>query len=548
MKAETDIIQSEKTWQNAFDDQEFSQRLVTEYLPKYLNTCRWFANKSSTIKHYTIDDVLTIDTAAGPTHIIVLEIITSRGNSESYLIPIYFLEYESKYASEKSGEDRICDLKMGGKEGCLVEATSFEFFRKAIFEHVLEGAVIPNHDGQLDFHRSRTLSYAKNSIKYENSRLLGLEQSNTTIVYNDQYFLKFYRRLFIDPNPDYELSRFLTEEAKFNNSPKYAGSINWRRGLRSEVTIALMQEKVENQGDVWNEALKWVYTYFSNCELVKNPFKSRKLDPSLPLTVENIPKSMRELATDDILNLISLLALRTAEMHIALASGKKNREFWPQRYNEDYSVWVKNRLVHQFNYRFNMVEKNIHRLEGMAVAYGEEFMKLKNFIIEKIVALDILRLNSHRIRIHGDYHLGQVLISDNDFYILDFEGEPESTIRDRKVKQSPLKDVAGILRSFHYAIYAVIFNQGDEFTFNQEELFELGEKYYAAASAVFLNSYIEKAMDGGLDIGYMKEIRYLLQYHLLEKAIYEIGYELNSRPGWAIIPLKGIMKILNKEI
>jgi maltose alpha-D-glucosyltransferase/alpha-amylase len=110
----------------------------------------------------------------------------------------------------------------------------------------------------------------------------------------------------------------------------------------------------------------------------------------------------------------------------------------------------------------------------MAIEYANEFVSRKNEIKERIVALDVLKLNSQRIRIHGDYHLGQVLISGDDFYILDFEGEPESTIRDRKVKQTPLKDVSGMLRSFHYAIYAVIFNEQEKFTFNQEVLFTLG--------------------------------------------------------------------------
>ena len=146
---------------------------------------------------------------------------------------------------------------------------------------------------------------------------------------------------------------------------------------------------------------------------------------------------------------------------------------------------------------------------------------------------------------HGDYHLGQILVKDDDFYILDFEGEPESTIRDRKVKQPPLKDVAGLFRSFHYAIYATIFNNSNEYKNSQETLFKAAELLYRYFTGLFLGTYVSEVQDANLNIGYHKERIFMLKYCLLEKAVYELGYELNSRPRWALIPLKGISNIIN---
>jgi maltose alpha-D-glucosyltransferase/alpha-amylase len=151
-----------------------------------------------------------------------------------------------------------------------------------------------------------------------------------------------------------------------------------------------------------------------------------------------------------------------------------------------------------------------------------------------------------RIRIHGDYHLGQVLVSNGDFFILDFEGEPESTIRDRKVKQPPIKDVAGLFRSFHYSLYATVFNH-PEIGLPQELLFEIAGRLYRAITSVFLHYYTWQAFENNLDIGYRPEVDFLLRYHVFEKAIYELGYELNSRPEWVVIPLKGIMQIINND-
>jgi maltose alpha-D-glucosyltransferase/alpha-amylase len=157
-------------------------------------------------------------------------------------------------------------------------------------------------------------------------------------------------------------------------------------------------------------------------------------------------------------------------------------------------------------------------------------------------------LKGERIRVHGDYHLGQILVKDDDFYILDFEGEPESTIRDRKVKQPPLKDVAGLFRSFHYAIYATIFNNAEVYKNDQDTLFKAGELLYKYFIGVFLETYTVAVQNANLNIGYKQERIFLLQYSLLEKAVYELGYELNSRPRWAVIPLKGISNIINHKL
>ena len=233
-------------------------------------------------------------------------------------------------------------------------------------------------------------------------------------------------------------------------------------------------------------------------------------------------------------------------MHIALASDKTERSFNPVNFNEDYTVWLKNRLNQQFDRRYILVEQNFGKLKGLAKKYAKVFLDAKNRIKNYILDFDDLKLISSRIRIHGDYHLGQVLIGNNDLYMLDFEGEPEATIRDRKVKQPPLKDVAGMLRSFHYAIYATIFNRLENNLLNQEDLFTAGEHYYNTISSYFMHFYMQTAMDNSLNIGYQNEINYLLKYHLLEKAIYELGYELNARPVWAIIPLTGLVNLIDE--
>jgi maltose alpha-D-glucosyltransferase/alpha-amylase len=342
------------------------------------------------------------------------------------------------------------------------------------------------------------------------------------------------------------MSCFLSEKKEFKNTPAYKGSINIIDSDNAYITIALMQEMVPNQGDAWEYMLDELHKIFSNLE-----YKNIDVN-SLPttelyerLSINDVPAQIIDWVGLNLFLKIQTIAKRTAEMHIILGSEFEDTAFTPTRFNGDYTVWLKNRLLYQFQNRLNTIENNLHKLDGLALDLAKEFLNNKNIIRKRFVNFDWTKLKGERIRVHGDYHLGQILVKDDDFYILDFEGEPESTIRDRKVKQPPLKDVAGMFRSFHYAIYATIFNNMEKYDQTQEILFQAAEILYSYFTSVFLATYIEAILNANLNIGYNQERNFILKYCLLEKAVYELGYELNSRPRWALIPLKGISNIIN---
>ncbi len=538
------LITTSKTWLKFFDDKDAVQLFLSKALPIYLPRCRWFGGKSKKIKYFKVQYNIPFVFNNTGLYMMVLEANYVAAYSESYFLPLFFTEEDPKKIDKKA---IICALQIGDKVGTLVDALYNEECRRQIFKHILkqkdlnlgEGSVLKFERGSVlkDFDSKETLT----------SYVLKADQSNTSVIYNDRFFLKIYRNLFRDTNPDYETTRFLTENTKFQNSPTYAGSITWVREKFFDVSFGLMQEKVQNEGDAWKYLNEKIKVYF---EKIKEFHQTNwQQIPNVPLYQ---PRSIRELEPElvdligyDTLKNIEKLAQRTAEMHIAISSDRSNITFLPVLYNEDYSVWLKNRLMYQFDRRLDLIDKNIEDLEGLSKEYAQRFADNKENIINIILGFDESKLISKRVRIHGDYHLGQVLKKGDDFIILDFEGEPESTIRDRKVKQPPLKDVAGMLRSFHYAVYSNIFEQLETGEWSYDTLQEVGKKYYDCIVAIFLNTYIKTAMDNSLDIGYRSEIDYLLKYHLLEKAIYELGYELNARPAWAIIPLKGIMDLLD---
>jgi maltose alpha-D-glucosyltransferase/alpha-amylase len=520
-------------WKNAIEDNEFLKVFSSDILENYIINKRWYGGKASTLKYIEVVDSFKITSKENTYFGVLLEVNFKEAFYQHYFMPLAFMSEE-----ELDTNTIIAPVKMNGQAGFLVDALHQDDFRKLLFEKIVNSK--EKNDSKVKFHKGEKLE----EKIYKTSKFMGVEQSNTSIIYNDTLVLKIFRRIYISTNPDYEISRFLTERMDFKSSPAYMGSISVALSEGS-ITLGLMQELVSNQGDAWQFMLGEVDKIFDNLKNKKiNSSKLPDIELFKRLKINEVPHEIIDWAGLSIFLRIQTLATRTAEMHIALGSDIHETAFTPTTYNGDYTVWLKNRLTYQFQNRLNILENNLHKLDGLALELANQFLDNKKEIRKLFLDFDWTKMKSERIRIHGDYHLGQVLVNGDDFWILDFEGEPESTIRDRKVKQPPLKDVAGMFRSFHYAIYATIFNNGEKYPFKQEELFKAGEILFKYFVGVFIQTYTEVAQGGNLNIGYQKEIDFLLKYCLLEKAVYELGYELNSRPRWAVIPLTGITSIM----
>lgn len=522
-------------WNDLMANDDFVKVFLSDVLEDYIVKQRWYGGKASKLKYIELSEYFKIQQHEEVYYGLILEVNFKEAFFQHYFLPIAFVS-DPDFAQD----NRILPISIHGQKGFIIDAINLEAFRKLVFERIL--SALPNDKTHVQYHKSLLFD----NCQYESSRYMGLEQSNTSIVYNEKYVLKFFRRIYADKNPDYEMSRFLSEKKEFKNTPAYLGSINIIGSDNVNITIALMQEMVPNQGDAWEYMLKELHKVFSNIEYKNVRLENLpKVEDFQRLEIKDVPPQIIDWAGLNVFTKIQTLAKRTAEMHIALGSEFEDTGFTPSRFNGDYTVWLKNRMLYQFQNRLNTIENNLHKLDGLALELAQQFLEQKNIIRKRFVNFDWTTLKGERLRVHGDYHLGQVLVKDDDFYILDFEGEPESTIRDRKVKQPPLKDVAGMFRSFHYAIYATIFNNAAHYKQDQDDLFQFGEVLYQYLVGVFLGTYIIEVQNGNINIGYHNERIFLLKYSLLEKAVYELGYELNSRPRWAVIPLKGISNIIN---
>jgi maltose alpha-D-glucosyltransferase/alpha-amylase len=313
------------------------------------------------------------------------------------------------------------------------------------------------------------------------------------------------------------------------------------------MTMALLQAYVSNQGDAWSYTLNHLNNYFETI------FSSNNLGaiemprvPFLDLLKEDPPAKVAELI-GAYLDSARLLGRRTGEMHTVLASGGEDPSFAPEPFSKLYQRSLYQSMRSLTGRVFRVLARQRTRLPANTQEMAQEVLSYQDRILDTFHSLLDYRLTAKRIRCHGDYHLGQVLFTGRDFFIIDFEGEPARPISERRIKRSALRDVAGMLRSFHYAAYSALFNQEARGFITREDyprLEEMMKLWHTWVCASFLRSYMEHTAGGNFLPGSKDELRVLLSSYVLEKAVYELGYELNNRPDWAAIPLKGIQQSL----
>jgi maltose alpha-D-glucosyltransferase/alpha-amylase len=385
--------------------------------------------------------------------------------------------------------------------------------------------------------------------------LIRAEQGNTSVVYGNKMILKVFRRVEQGVNPDHEVGRYLTEHCHFAHTAPVLGAIEYRPAPKAEpMTLALLQTFVPNQGDAWQYTLDELGSYFDR--VLALPEGERTFEPLsgslLDLAQQDLPVRARELI-QSYLDSAALLGKRTAQLHLALATDTEDPNFAPEPFSPHYqrSMYQSMRTL-----RGNVGEQLMHRLKnlpGPVQEQAREVIKRDGEILNCFKKLLDRKFTGLRIRCHGDYHLGQVLHADHDFVIIDFEGEPVRSLNERRLKRSPLRDVASIVRSFHYAANMALLGEGAGLSGlssvrpeDRELLEPWAHFWYSWVSATFLRAYHETAVTGSFLPRSPEEFAVLFEAFLMEKAVYELGYELGHRPAWVRIPLQGIMQLLGE--
>ncbi len=529
------LFETDISWEKLFNNYNEVRVLERKILQPFMKKCRWFGGKAKVISKMNIHKVIPVK-VEGETHFMtIIQVDYVQRLPELYFLPMCFVPSDSMFDKvEYTAQSVISRAEIQGKAGFILDSSYDRTFRDFLFGSMDRKVRIKDEGGTLEFNSS---VYTKLNADKIESKILKADQSNTAIIYNDQFFFKFYRKIENEINPDLEIVRFLSENTNFRNAPKYAGSIEYRDNEGKTTVFGLLQEKVENQGDSWVMTIDSVGRFYERIMAKAKKEKLPKLINRDAITFEEAPELIQEFIGRGFYERVVRLGQRTAEMHLALASDKSTPPFSPEYFTANYQRSLYSTLRKLLRDRFKLLEQTMPKLDQETQKLGKEVLEMEDTILECFSLIYQTRINAIKTRIHGDYHLGQVLFTGKDFIIIDFEGEPGFSFSERRLKKSPLKDVAGMMRSFHYAAFGKILLNENYREKDIEFLEQWAEQWQHYVSRFYLGAYLEK-MGMGKSLSSDDEV--LIRTYLLEKAVYELGYELNGRPDWVNIPLRGI--------
>ena len=498
------------------------QLVESDTLPRFVEAQRWYAAKGTSIDRARISDYVLWQ--EGKTSWLVALLDTGGANDGTrYFLPLAL-------AWEDRDEERlktlmisaIAKVRQQANVGIMGDAFADESFCRAMVLAMAGGREIASPQGKLRFRPTAAFAriagtdYAQLPVE----RPLG-SSSNTVVTIGERLMLKGYRRVRVGASPELEMGLYLTEVAHFPNCAPIAGVLEHAAAGGEVRLLAVLQAYVRNQGDGWTYALDYVRRHLEE-------LRTAPKSDALPVGVH-----------EAFLELIRTLATRTGELHLALAARSTDALFDPEPLGRADLDGYRQRALEEAQTTFGLLTANIDQLSGADRQRAYAVAAKREAVIAQLEACARGPAQGVKTRIHGDYHLGQVLVTRNDWVIIDFEGEPGNSLEQRRAKHSPLRDVAGMLRSFSYvqhsALRGVAHNDAEA-----AQLAPLARAWENEIRAAFLSSYGAVTRSAGL-YDSLESGTQLLGLFELEKALYELRYELSNRPAWAGIPLQGIL-------
>jgi maltose alpha-D-glucosyltransferase / alpha-amylase len=595
---------------------------LEEILPAYIRRRRWFGERTRSIQSAEMVEMIPMsyqDANAQPAtgYITFVQIEYLEGDREIYVVPFTIARGEEaehlwetypqivaarvRVGEETGEEDRILydGLRNSHFAAMLLESiaqhrlfrgTSGEILAFPVrpFQSVSDSfriAIAPAGGAQRSWpHHEETEGEAGYQVATDGPDadegyappVMTSDSNSTTVIYDERVILKFFRRVEPGINPDLEIGRFLTERVSAARAPMVHGAMEYAQKGSEPITLGVVREFVPNQGNAWHDMQRRLAPYLERARdyAARHP-KTFSL-PTMPLLdladptapIPPAPEQENHTTRDligDTLDVARLLGQRTAEMHVALSQETDDETFVP----EPFTDFFQRPFYHAV---LGLMDRNFQLLRRQEGQFPTDVRNEARYVLEHEQTVRAFfhpfrdrKITAMRIRCHGNYHLGQVLCTDGDFMIIDFEGEPTRSLDERRTKNSPLSDVAGMLRSFHYAAAVALLKWQEQRT--QEGKNTSGGNtashtegasrrqrewawvhfWYREVSVAFLRAYFDAVNESPLLIQTREESQVLLNAYLLERALYELGFELHHRPEWATIPLRGIWHLLENE-
>jgi maltose alpha-D-glucosyltransferase/alpha-amylase len=511
-------------------------------LPQFLLRQRWFGSKARQIDHVEIRDLAPVpdlDVA-----LLIIDVRYTEGADEAYFLPLARVPAElAQKLSERYPQAGVA--KCRGTDCELFDATVDAGLCQWLLRVVGGGLRVPFLAGTLIGTAGQSFTALRGD---ENETLAAerssAEQSNTSVRFGEKIIMKVFRRLEPGPNPDCEITQYLTDVRGNQHVPSFVGALHYHAHQGEDVTLGILQNLIDNQGDGWSWTLEELGRYYERQA-------TQSFDPGLrPLLRRPTLSSLGDILGSEAVETVGLyvkaattLAQRTAELHRDLATGDPAVGFGVGQMSREELAGLAESLRARAHEVFDALKTNIAKFPDDVVEHAALVLGRRREIAERFRGLEDLAIPLKVARVHGDYHLGQVLRVMDDFVILDFEGEPARPLAERRARKSPLKDVAGMLRSFSYAAQVGYQSFVARHPRDAAPLEPWAKLWDNCVSAAFLAAYREAIADGDLVPTGNAELGLLLDVFLLDKALYELDYEINHRPAWTRIPLLGILAL-----
>jgi maltose alpha-D-glucosyltransferase / alpha-amylase len=489
-----------------------------EALPQYIAKRRWFGLKDQVIKNARIMNVAKIGDE--PHEILLSEIeVKTTGATTRWLLPLGIL-WEDESSAALPTRLALARVRRGRKTGLLTDAFALPDFAHHVVAALAGGKEVRSGDGIIQFRPTETGRVKLANVPETDVHWLAAEQSNSSLTIGDTAMLKIFRRLSPGQHPETEMNRYLTAQG-FIHAPSLVGDVVRVAPDGTPTTLAIALEFVRNEGDAW----AWMLDHLN-----------RALDAHSPAAAAE--NSGADLFADcDAV--IAAIGRRLGEMHAILARETSEAAFAPEVANtSDAANWAKN-TEDRIQKAFGAIAQLQTWERDKDRERAQKLLSQRASIAAAVRNLASSAAGTVKTRIHGDFHLGQVLVASGDAFIIDFEGEPAASIAERRAKTSPLRDVAGLLRSIDYAAATMMDrNAVGAVPMDETQRDELISQFRSRGSTAFLSAYWKSA---GAQNGPAE--RALLGLFLIEKAAYEVDYEAANRPTWMGVPIAGLARL-----
>lgn len=487
----------------------FRARLLRA-MPAFLRRSRWYGEKDRAIRSVSFVEVLTLSSRRVALSLVRVSFRT--GTPLTFSVPLSLVNESTRSPLDEAFVVMRCSIR--GRPATVIDATADAAARAQLLELFDRETALKSTSGAAVVRRTPHYVLARQHGALE-SQPVKAEQSNSSLRFGDALMLKLFRRSEVGENPEVELGRAFTASGLVH-VPPLVGWLEYqpRRGPSS--TLAVVHGFVPNRGDAWATTQALLARLFASVRKQPGGAKQARLRPSIDVA--------------------TLLGQRTAQMHRALASSRAPA-FVPRRSTKADQRRLAASMSALAKQTFAQLQRALPALEADVQPAVRALLRREGELLSRFASLKHRPLRFSMSRCHGDYHLGQVLDTGSDLVITDFEGEPRRPLAVRRQRQSPLRDVAGMLRSFHYAAVTALAK-------TSTQLEPWARAWYDGCVAAFLSGYLRAAKGGNLVPNDPAERDALLELFMLEKAVYELSYEAGNRPMWLMIPLRGIELLL----